>query len=61
MNRDNALWLWFGLGAGKYIIDGSGTFSGEYNSAASLSVMYNNTLCITRDELPDVNNYAVAD
>lgn len=61
MNRDNALWLWCGLGAGKYIIDGSGTLSGEYNSAASLSVMYNNTLCITRDELPDVNNYAVAD
>ena len=58
LNRDNALWLWCGIGSGKFVIDETGKPSEKYNSSESLKIMYNNTLCVTRDELPDVKNYA---
>ncbi len=53
MNRDNAIWLWFALDSGEYIIDNSGKFSDKYNKRASLRFAYNNEKCITLDELEE--------
>lgn len=61
MKRDNALWLWSALESGKYVIKENGAFSSEYNSLSSLNNAYNSSLFITRDELPDLANYALGD
>lgn len=59
MNRDNAVWLWSAVECGQYLVDENGVFTSEFNSAASLSKAYNSTLMLTRDELPDINKYAI--
>ena len=61
MNRDNALWLWFSIASGSAIIDSSGELSEKYNSWQSLHDAYNGTLCLTLDELPDLEEYAFQD
>lgn len=53
MNRDNAVWLWFALDSGEYIINNSGKFSDKYNKRTALRFAYNNEKCITRDELAE--------
>lgn len=53
MNRDNAIWLWFALDSGEYIINSSGAFSDKYNKRAALRFAYNNEKCVTRDELKE--------
>ncbi len=60
MNRDNAIWLWTAIESGKYLIDENGAFSSEYNSINALRKAYNSTLMLTRDELPDIRNYAIS-
>ena len=61
IKRDNAMWLWNAIESGKYVVNENGTLSTEYNSLSSLNNAYNSTLFITRDELPDLKNYAVGD
>ena len=41
MFRDNSVWSFFGLWYGKYIMNASGEFSGEYNTAENLKRVYN--------------------
>ncbi len=55
--RDNALWLWFALWKGDYIINPNGSIHYSHVSAAQLDRAYNNELYITRDELPDWERY----
>ncbi len=59
MKRDNAMWLWFAIGSGDYIINTDGTLSEQYNDWQSLHDAYNSTICITLDELPDFAVYAL--
>lgn len=61
MNRDNAMWLWFSVASGSVIIDSRGDLSERYNSWQSLHDAYNGELCITLDELPDLEEYAFQD
>lgn len=53
MNRDNAIWLWFAIDSGEYIISENGKFSDKYNKRAALRFAYNNEKCVTRDELAE--------
>lgn len=55
--RDNALWLWFALWKGDYIIKADGSVSDKYVSHKELDYAYNNELFITKDELPDFSRY----
>ena len=59
LHRDNVLWLWSALESGKYVIKENGALSTEYNSLSSLNSAYNSEIYITRDELPDLKNYAL--
>lgn len=52
MARDNAMWLWFSLFKGDYIIGTDGLLSGGVNTAERLSYAYNHELVVTLDELP---------
>lgn len=58
MYRDNAMWLWCAIESGEYLIDRNGAFSSEYNSPTDLNKMYNSTVMLTRDELPDMTHYS---
>ena len=51
--RDNAMWLWFTVWRGDYIINADGSFSDAYISADELEYAYNHQLYITLDELPE--------
>lgn len=57
--RDNALWLWFSLWRGDYIVNDNGTLNEKYNTAKEIKSVYNHELTITLDELPDFNTYGV--
>lgn len=57
LKRDNALWLWFSLWRGDYIIGADGRISYEHVSRDELDYAYNNELYVTRDELPDFTRY----
>ena len=57
--RDNAMWLWFAVWRGNYIINADGTFSTVYNSLEDLKYAYNHELFVTRDELPDMSSYGI--
>lgn len=59
MNRDNAFWLWCAIESGEYLINENGAFTPDFNTAAALNKAYNSTIMITRDELPDIKNYAI--
>ena len=59
IKRDNAFWLWNAIECGKFAVSDNGTLSTEYNSLSSLNNAYNSSLFITRDELPDLKNYAI--
>lgn len=61
MRRDNAMWLWFSIASGNTIIDSQGNLSEKHTSWKSLHDAYNSALCITLDELPDLNEYAFED
>lgn len=61
MRRDNAMWLWFSIASGNAIIDSRGDLSEKYTSWKSLHDAYNGTLCVTLDELPDLEEYAFQD
>ncbi|HCD69023.1 MAG TPA: hypothetical protein DEQ68_00195 [Ruminococcaceae bacterium] len=61
IRRDNAMWLWNALESGKYVVRENGTLSTEYNSLSSINNAYNSSLFITRDELPDLKNYALGE
>ncbi len=58
MRRDNAMWLWFSIASGNTIIDSHGELSEKYNSWTSLNEIFNGTMCVTLDELPDFQEYA---
>ncbi len=51
--EENALWSYIGQWGGNYLIDDEGNLSEEYNTAEQLIKMYNNSLVITKDKLPD--------
>lgn len=53
MSRDNALWLWFAVDSGEYIINEAGNFTETYNKRSALRFAYNNEKCVTRDELAE--------
>lgn len=53
MSRDNALWLWFAVDSGEYIINEAGNFTETYNKRSALRFAYNNEKCVTRDELSE--------
>lgn len=57
LKRDNALWLWFSLWRGDYIVGADGQISYEHVSRDELDYAYNNELYVTRDELPDFTRY----
>ncbi len=59
LKRDNAMWLWLAPSDGKYVIDESGALSEQYTSWQRLSDVYNSRICITLDELPDMNTYGI--
>lgn len=61
MLRDNAMWLWFAIGSGSYIVDSEGNLSEVYTDWQSLYNAYNSKICLTLDELPDFNQYALSD
>ena len=61
IKRDNALWLWNAIERGKFAVNENGSLSTEFNSLSSLNNAYNSPLFITRDELPDLKNYAVGE
>lgn len=60
MLRDNAMWLWFAIGSGSYIIDSEGDLSEAYTDWQSLYNAYNSEICRTLDELPDFSEYALS-
>ncbi|MDE6031203.1 MAG: glycoside hydrolase family 26 protein, partial [Oscillospiraceae bacterium] len=60
MYRDNAMWLWFAIGSGSYIVDSEGSLSEVYTDWQSLYNCYNSKICRTLDELPDFNQYALS-
>ena len=51
--EENALWSYIGQWGGNYLLDDEGNLSEEYNTAEQLIKMYNNSLVITKDKLPD--------
>ncbi len=57
LRRDNALWLWFSLWKGDYIIQANGSVSYQHVTHKELDYAYNNELFITKDELPDFTRY----
>lgn len=57
LKRDNALWLWFALWRGDYIVGADGSISYEHVTHEELDYAYNNELYVTRDELPDFSRY----
>ena len=57
--RDNAMWLWFAVWRGDYIINADGSLSTVYNSLADLKYAYNHELFVTRDELPDMSSFGI--
>ena len=61
MFRDNAMWLWFAIGSGSYIVDSEGNLSEAYTDWQSLYNAYNSKICRTLDELPDFNKYALSE
>ena len=60
MYRDNAMWLWFAIGSGSYIVDSEGNLSEAYTDWQSLYNAYNSRICRTLDELPDFKEYALS-
>ena len=58
MLRDNAMWLWFAIGSGDYIINSDGTLSERHTDWQSLHDAFNSEICVTLDELPDLREYA---
>lgn len=61
MLRDNAMWLWFAISSGSYIVDSEGNLSEAYTDWQSLYNAYNSKICRTLDELPDFGKYALSD
>ena len=54
--EENALWSYIGQWGGNYLIDKKGELIEDYNTAAHLKEVYNNTLVITKDKLPHFSN-----
>lgn len=50
MFRDNAMFSFFGLWYGNYVIDENGNYSDEYTSEEAMKKMYNSDGAITLDE-----------
>ena len=48
--RDRAVWSFFGLWYGDYILDKNGELSEKYNTRESLMIMYNSNRSITLDK-----------
>lgn len=59
MHRDNAMWLWFSIASGSAIIDNKGNLSEIHTSWQALHDAYNNELCVTLDELPNLKEYSL--
>lgn len=57
--RDNSRWLWFALWRGDFIINPDGTLNEQYTTKEELNYAYNHELFVTRDELPDFEEYAL--
>lgn len=55
MLRDQAMWSWFGVWSGEYIMNKNGELSEEYTSKEQLINTYNHKNVITLDKLPDLN------
>ncbi len=60
MKRDNAMWLWFAVSNGEYIMNTDGTLSEKYTNWQTIHDTYNSTVCVTKDELPDFSDYALS-
>ncbi len=57
MLRDKAVWSYFGIWSGNYIIGPDNNLSEVYTTKDRLISMYNHKNVITRDELPDLNTW----
>lgn len=53
MLRDKAMWSWFGVWCGEYIMDSSGKLSEEYATKRQLIDAYSHENVITFEQLPD--------
>ncbi len=53
MLRDKAMWSWFGVWSGGYVIDENGALIEDYVSRQQLINIYNHENVITREKLPD--------
>lgn len=51
LKRDNAMWLWFLVWCGNYVINENGEYNEKYLSREELRASYNHQLTITLDEL----------
>ncbi len=51
LKRDNAMWAWFGLFRGDYIVADNGLYFSEVNTKKRLNHAYNHELTVTLDEL----------
>ncbi len=54
--RDRAVWSFFGLWYGDYILDKNGELSEKYNTRESLMIMYNSNRSITLDKYKKRND-----
>ncbi|MCQ2417827.1 MAG: glycoside hydrolase [Oscillospiraceae bacterium] len=50
MKLDNAVWSFFGLWCGNYIMNEDGTFSDAYYSSQDLFQLYNSDICLSLDD-----------
>ncbi|MFT3951850.1 MAG: glycosyl hydrolase [Oscillospiraceae bacterium] len=53
MVRDKAMWSWFAVWSGDYIINPDGSLNEAVNTRAELVKLYSNNIVITLDELPE--------
>ena len=56
MLRDRAMWSWFGVWYGDYVMDTSGEISEEYISKDDLIKTYSHENIITLEQLPDLRD-----
>ncbi len=55
MLRDRAMWSWFGVWSGEYLMDQYGDMSEKYTSKDQFIKTYNHKNVITLEKLPDFN------
>ena len=58
MMRDKGFWSYIGQWGGNFLLRDDGSLETEYNTSENLLDIYNSTLTVTRDELPDLSALA---